>query len=135
MTSTSFVLIVIISFVLALIILPLFTSLALWLFSNVLKFQKKDYRTALYSSLTIFGIGILIESALAMLFFNELQNFSWVVGDIALIISFVAGVYIVRRFYKESVLKSFLALLLGGVVVLIVAILIAIIISLLMFSH
>ena len=117
--------------VLSLAIAPLVASLVLCLFSRLFKFQKNDFKTAFYCSLIILGILIGVNSILSILFLDQIPKSS-LFTILSLAVSFIAGVYVIHRFYRESIFKSFLVLLLTGLIMFVVLILIIILISLIL---
>lgn len=114
------------------ILLPLLNSLVLYLFSRILKFNNRSFRTAFFCSLTNFGIFIGLSSTFSILFINRIQQQSAIFSLVSLLASFVAGIFVVRKFYKESIAKSLLALFLTGLVMLVLFIIIAIVGSLIL---
>ena len=118
--------------ILGLAIAPLVASLVLRLFSRLFKFQKNDFKTAFYCSLIILGILIGINSILSILFLDQIQKLSSIFTILSLAVSFIAGIYVIHRFYGESILKSFSVLLLTGLIMFVVLILIIILISLIL---
>ena len=90
-----------------LIATPLIGALILSLFTRWFKFKKTDYKTALYSVLIVLGIMIAISSALSMLFLDKIMEWQTIFTILALLISFIAGFFIVYKFYKETPLKCF----------------------------
>jgi len=114
--------------VLSLAIAPLVASLVLCLFSRLFKFQKNDFRTALYCNLIIFGIFVGISSVSGILFLG--QKLSPIFTIFPYIISLITGTYVVHRFYGSSLLKSFFVLLLTGLTLFIALIFVILIISL-----
>lgn len=130
LNSTPLIILIMFLSILGSAIAPLVASLVLRLFSRLFKFQKNDFKTAFYCSLIILGILIGINSILSILFLDQIQKLSSIFTILSLTVSFIAGIYVIHRFYGESILKSFLVLLLTGLIMFVVLILIIISISL-----
>lgn len=81
--------------------------LILSLFTKWFKFKKTDYKTALYSVSIVLGIIIAISSALSMFFLDKIMQWQIIFTILALLISFIAGFFIIYKFYKETQLKCF----------------------------
>jgi len=136
MTSYSIFIIFFLSIILCFVILPLITSLSIWLFSKILKFKKNDYKTAVQTSLVIFGIGFLLNALFTMVFFNaRQQSIPPIIESVFLLTSFIAGIYVVHKLYNETISKSFWMLFLGGIAILIAVIIISIPVSIIMFPY
>lgn len=116
LNSTPLVILFISLSILGLIIAPLVASLALRLFSRLFKFPKNDFKTALYCNLIILGVFIGASSVVNILFWDQIRKLSSIFTILSSIISITVGTYVIRRFYGASILKSFLALLLTGLV-------------------
>ena len=124
LNSTSSVIMLLSLSVLGLIIVPLVASLVLRLFSQLFKFLKNDFKTALYCNLIILGIFVGVSFVSNILFLGQKLTTIFIIPPY--IISFIVGIYVVHRFYGSSILKSFLALFLTGLVLFIVFILVII---------
>ena len=55
----------------------------------------------------VLGIMIAISGALSMLFLDKIMQWQTIFTILALLISFIAGFFIVYKFYKETPLKCF----------------------------
>ena len=128
LNSTSSVILIFSLSIVGIIVAPLIASLVLRLFSRLFKFQKNDFRTALYCNLIIFGIFVGISSVSGILFLG--QKLSPIFTIFPYIISLITGTYVVHRFYGSSLLKSFFVLLLTGLTLFIALIFVILIISL-----
>ena len=110
-----------------LIATPLTGALILSLITRWFKFKKTDYKTALYSVLIVFGIMFAVSSALSMFFIDKIMEWQNIFTILALLISFIAGFFVVYKFYKESLGKCFGAWALtciGGIVLFVIIIII-----------
>ncbi len=114
LNSTPLIILFISLSMLGFIIVPLIASLMLRLLSRLFKFPKNDFKTALYCNLIILGVFVGISFVSSILFLG--QELSLIFTIIPYIISLVIGTYVVHRFYGSSILKSFLALFLTGLV-------------------
>jgi len=114
LNSTSSVVLILSLSILGIIIAPLVASLVLRLFFRLFKFPKNDFKTALYCNLIIIGIYVGIGSSLNILFLDQIQGLSSVFTLLSLIISLIAGTYVIHKFYGSSLVKSFFALFLTG---------------------
>lgn len=131
--STPLVILFISLSMLGLIIAPLIASLVLRLFSKLFKFPKNDFKTALYCNLITFGVFVGVSFVPSMLFLG--QKLSPIFTIFSYIISLIVGTYVVHRFYGSSILKSFLALFLTGLVLFITLICIIIVVSLILVPY
>jgi hypothetical protein len=113
---------------LGLIITPLVASLVLRLFSKLFKFPKNDFKTALYCIVITLGVFVGVSFIPNMLFLG--QKLSPIFTIFSFVISLVVGTYVVYRFYGSSLLKSFFALLLTGLTLLIALFFVILIIDL-----
>ena len=132
LNSTPLIILIMFLSILSLVIALLVASLVLRLFSRLFKFQKNDFKTAFYCSLIILGILIGVNSILSILFLDQIQKLSSILTILSSVASFIAGGYVIHRFYRASIFKSFLALALTGLIVFIAWIFIAILISLIL---
>ena len=114
LNSTSSVILIISLSMVGIIVAPLIASLVLRLFSRLFKFPKNDFKTALYCNLITLGVFVGISSVTSILFLG--QKLSPIFTIFSYIISLVVGTYVVHKFYGSSILKSFLALFLTGLV-------------------
>jgi len=132
LNNTSVVVVMLFSVMFGMILVPLLGSFVLHLLSKLLKFEKQSWKTALYCSLINVGILIAINSVFAILFIGKIQQIPPVFSLLSFLVSFIAGTYVVRRFYNESVLRSFLVLFFTALVMIVVFIIIAIVASIIL---
>jgi len=130
LNSTSSVILILSFSIVGAIIAPLIASLILRLFSRLFKFPKNDFKTALYCNLIILGIIVGISSSLNILFFHQIEKLSSIFTLFSLVVSLIVGTYVVHRFYGAPIFKSFLALLLTGLVMFIALIFVIIVVGL-----
>ena len=109
---------------------PLIGALILSLFTRRFKFKKTDFKTALYSVLIVFGIMIAIISILSMLFLDKIMQWQDIFTIIAFLLSFIAGFFVVFKFYKESPAKCFGVWILTSITGVIILVIFIIIIAL-----
>jgi len=128
LNSTPLVILVISLSMLGLVVAPVVASLVLRLFSRLFKFPKNDFKTALYCNLIILGIFIGVSSVSSILFLG--QKLSPIFTIFSYVISLIVGTYVVHRFYGSSIFKSFLALFLTGLVLIIAFIFVILLVGL-----
>ena len=110
---------------------PLIGALVLSMFTRLFKFKKTDYKTALVSVLIAFGVMMAVSSALSTLFLDKLVQWQSTFTVLALLISFIAGLFVVYKFYKESFSKCFWVWVLtyvAGIVVFIIIVMLIVLI-------
>ena len=86
--------------------------------------------------LIVFGIMIAISSTLSMFFLDKITQWQNVFTIVALLISFIAGFFVIFKFYKESQGKCFVVWSLtcvAGIVLFFILLLLLIIIIALIF--
>ncbi len=127
LNSTPLVILVISLSILGFVTAPFVASLVLRLFSRLFKFPKNDFKTALYCNLIILGVFVGASSIPNMLFLGQKPSSIFII--LSSVISLIVGTYVVRRFYGASILKSFFALLLTGLVLLIAFIFVIVVIT------
>ncbi|MDD3487756.1 MAG: hypothetical protein PHH35_00100 [Candidatus Pacebacteria bacterium] len=116
LNSVPLVILIISLSIATLVITPLIASLILQLLSRLLKFPKTDFKTALYCNLIILGIFVACISTMDILFLDQIEKLSSLFLLVSSLIALITGSFVIHKFYNSSVLKSFFALLLTGVI-------------------
>ena len=133
LNSTSSVILIFSLSIVGIIVAPLVASLVLRLFSRLFKFPKNDFKTALYCNLITLGVFVGVSSVSSILFLG--QKLSPIFTILPFAISLIVGTYVVHRFYGSSILKSFFALLLTGLVLFIALICVILVVSLILVPY
>jgi hypothetical protein len=104
LTPFLFFLIIIFS-ILCLIGVLLTTVFILFIFTHLFRFKNKNFRTALYTMLAVFGIMIAVNGTLSFAFIDKIEQLRNNFTVISFLASFVSGFYLIFKFYKESLGK------------------------------
>ena len=126
-------LLILLGFIFGIILLvgiPSLGALILWILTRWFKFKKRNFKTASYTVLISFGVMIVINTFLTLMFIDKLVQLQYILVLIAILASFISGFFVIFKFYKESIGKTILVWLLTCIIGLIFFFILIIIIAL-----
>ena len=86
---------------------PFVNALLVWFWSKIFKLEKKDYKTALYTSLIVTGVWMFSSGSAFFLFSSYWMDYQILIAVECWLLCFLGAVISINKLYKASVWRSF----------------------------